>query len=569
MFVPFSFPFPFVVTHFLLPLLLHLTGSRVHVSALAFTPQRPYRSITATTHHRHNTRSVIIGSSSVDSNDNDKNDNNNGDTLSLLDEIRSMRVKELKAELTKQRIATSDVFDKEELVKRLYDARMAASITSITDTTRSGDEDDDDDDENVIRGDIYFTPIETGRSIDAINSETIRIDGSSSYPTITIHVHGNNNNNNNSNRRGEGCYDLTLLLDTACSGFVLRPSTVQKYAMKLLGNNPVTMTGAGGIAGKTGLVQIKSFSLSGDNNNNNNFGPLPAAVQDIGALPSSLDGIIGLSFLNRYACTEIDLKKSKLKLYKTERIPPIPEGYKIVTDGELSPTRLGIWTANVMLDGRGPIKMLIDTGATSSFVNWKGIEDGLGLTRTSPQVHRLEQRTGALGSDNIAMVLTHRLEVASIIKFGGIDRSKRRQQQHQTTTDDGISIPTTAATTTSNSAPLLSVDIGDIAILDTQLAEDRVVGILGMDFFSKCSMIRMNLNGPIPKISLFVMNDTNDVANNKGEDDKNEHDGNDNNSPSTSTSTSTSGTTGTSTVTDTSTTSSNPEPKKKKKKRRY
>merc|ERR1711865_1278886 len=162
----------------------------------------------------------------------------------------------------------------------------------------------------------------------------------------------------------------------------------------------------------------------------------------------------------------------------------------------------------------------------------------------------------------IAMVLTHRLEVASIIKFGGIDRSKRRQQQHQTTTGDGISISATAATTTSNSAPLLSIDIGDIAILDTQLAEDRVVGILGMDFFSKCSMIRMNLNGPVPKISLFVMNDTNDVANNKRKDDKNEHDRKDNNS------TSTSSTTGISAVTDISTTSTNPEPKKKKKKRR-
>ena len=54
------------------------------------------------------------------------------------------------------------------------------------------------------------------------------------------------------------------------------------------------MTGAGGTVGATGLTQIEKFSLNQDEkpgNANPTFGPLPAAVQDIGALPSTLDGI--------------------------------------------------------------------------------------------------------------------------------------------------------------------------------------------------------------------------------------------------------------------------------------
>mmetsp|Transcript_20936 Transcript_20936/g.31562 ORF Transcript_20936/g.31562 Transcript_20936/m.31562 type:complete len:127 (+) Transcript_20936:77-457(+) len=40
-----------------------------------------------------------------------------------LDDIRAMRVKEIQQELKTLRVSTADVFEKEELVKRLYDAR--------------------------------------------------------------------------------------------------------------------------------------------------------------------------------------------------------------------------------------------------------------------------------------------------------------------------------------------------------------------------------------------------------------------------------------------------------------
>ena len=68
-------------------------------------------------------------------------------------------------------------------------------------------------------------------------------------------------------------------------------------------STPVTTTGAGGTAGGTGLTQIDKFKFGGDT-----YDPLPTAVQDIGALPSTLEGIIGLSFLSQFACVEMNFQ---------------------------------------------------------------------------------------------------------------------------------------------------------------------------------------------------------------------------------------------------------------------
>ena len=360
-----------------------------------------------------------------------------------LEEIRAMRVKEMKDELKERRISTDTIFEKEELVKLLYEARQ----TSPAFPKSPG---------KYIEGDLLFTSMETGRSIPAFNRENIRIEGvGEPYPTIQIRV--------------EDRFDLTLLLDTACSGFVLQPSIVPKYNLKSY-NEQATMTGAAGNVQATGLAQVGRFTFAGES-----FGTMPAAVQDIGALPAAFDGIIGLSFLQQFACTELDVEQGKLRLYKSERQPVIPNGMSIVAEGPMHRTRLGIFTVDVSLDGRGPIKMLVDTGATSSFLSWQGVSD-LGLSRST--VKPLTSRIGALGSDNVAMQLTHTLPVEQSVTFG------------RSSIGGGI-IPST-----------FSIDIGDIAILETQLKADNVVGILGMDLFLQCSLIRMSFTGS-PRVTLL------------------------------------------------------------------
>jgi predicted aspartyl protease len=354
----------------------------------------------------------------------------------LIDEIRAMSVKEIKDELTERRISTADVFEKEELVKRLYEARLITAIPPM----RS---------QNFIQGDLLFTSMESGRTIPAFNLESIRIEGvGKPYPTIQIRV--------------EDRFDLTLLLDTACSGFVLRPSIIPKYNLKSYGTS-ATMTGAAGNVAQTGLSQISWFTFGGEK-----FETMLAAVQDIGALPIALDGIIGLSFLQQFACVELLVHQGKVRLYRFERRPAIPSSLSVVAEGPMFRTRLGIFTVDVWLDDRGPIRMLVDTGATSSFLSWQGVA-GLGLPRSA--VVPLSNRVGALGSDNVAMRLTHTLPVEKSLTFGRSANSV-------------CIIPVN-----------LSFDIGDIAILETQLKPDNVVGILGMDLFLQCSVIRMSFTG--------------------------------------------------------------------------
>ena len=52
-----------------------------------------------------------------------------------------------------------------------------------------------------------------------------------------------------------------------------------------------------------------------------------AACQDIGALPSGLDGILGLSFLNQFACVDFDFVNDELRLEKTNSNVMIPNVY--------------------------------------------------------------------------------------------------------------------------------------------------------------------------------------------------------------------------------------------------
>jgi hypothetical protein len=231
------------------------------------------------------------------------------------------------------------------------------------------------------------------------------------------------------------------------------------------------MTGAAGSTAFTGLAQVGRFNFAGES-----FGTMPAAVQDIGALPAALDGIVGLSFLQQFVCVEFHISKGKIRLYKKN---PSDNGMQVLADAPMKSTRLAIWTVDVLIDGRGPIRMLVDTGATSSILSWQGVTD-LGLDRQS--VRPLTNSIGALGSDNVAMRLTHTLPVKHAVQLGGQDSSFT-----------GLDVKTAN----------LSIDIGDIAILESQLKADRVVGIMGMDIFLQCTVIRMSFSGSGARISIF------------------------------------------------------------------
>lgn len=151
--------------------------------------------------------------------------------VGLLEQIRSMRVKEIKAELSALQISSAHAFEKEELVKRLFKAKMDGPQTPSSTSKINAPSD-------VVRSTLYFTSMDSNRRISAENDAELSI-----------------------------------------------------------------------------LPSDDRFTF-GDKT----YCPLPAAVQDIGALPSTLDGIIGLSFVNQFACVEMDFKGGFVTLYTKERV---------------------------------------------------------------------------------------------------------------------------------------------------------------------------------------------------------------------------------------------------------
>jgi hypothetical protein len=265
------------------------------------------------------------------------------------------------------------------------------------------------------------------------------------------------------------------------------------------------MTGAGGTAQNTGLTQLSSFSLEEGSATNarelndkkkNRFGPLPAAVQDIDVLPRQLDGIIGLSFLSQFAGIELDFAQGHVSLFR-HQMPSIEERSNrsqiVVAQGDLTLVgSLGIYTVATKLGGRGPVSLLVDSGAGHTLLNWKGVAD-LGLSRQSPPVTPLDPRMmmGAMGSDNAVMQFTHRLHVSSLLNFDDGSNNKNNNSQVL----PGLSLQ-------GDERRRLPIDIGNIPILDA-LQSQGVGGLLGVDVMMRCAAVQMTFRSPKQRITLI------------------------------------------------------------------
>ena len=365
----------------------------------------------------------------------------------LLESLRSLRVKELKSQLDSRGVSIRDVFEKEELVQRLYTAKICSgdgndasddtnsskkkkkrrryhdddadddkkNDTTIHETTNNHDDNRDDDDirstsvpqstrDNIIVPFQYFS-LEASKSVAAKNSQDIYIRPSDGkYAAIKVILQKTTTQSSST---------LNLLVDTACSGLVISPNAVTRVNGECPGildmqSVGATMTTAGGsqAAGvarwdkSTNMIVggvVVSPAAANDGSMSN-----VAAVQDIGALPSGLDGIIGLSFLNQFSTVDFDFTSGRLCLFKKEVDPPLPSGsnnngqLSVVAQGRLDLTRLGIYTTQTNLDGRGPVSMLVDSGAASTFLNWNGISQ-LNLSPDSPLVNPIAGSIGAMG----------------------------------------------------------------------------------------------------------------------------------------------------------------------------
>jgi len=435
----------------------------------------------------------------------------------LLESLRSMRVKEIKVELESLNVSTQNALEKEELVQRLYKARIGLNSSvgaNNNDESEKGKKKkkrrryDDDDmigqtksvDETESNGNsnpsntaptngngwTITTPfIYYGldpRSVAAQNSEEIYIRPSpGKYAAIKVQL-----------TKGQSkSIELTLLVDTACSGLVLSPNAVTRAnqqcpgIIEMVSNGGATMTMAGSSQGAA-IAKWDSYTKMKVGGVEVNLNSNLAACQDIGALPAGLDGILGLSFLDQFACVDFDFVNDELRLDRTDPNPLISNGKDVVAQGPLSLSKLRIYSADVTLDGRGPVRLLVDTGAASSFLNWKGVSD-MRLSSSSPQIEPIREQIGAMGADNLALELTHRFKL------------KRRWNTVAENNAVGDFCPGIGL----RDDEFFDIDIADLPVLET-LKGDGVGGILGADLFMMCDVVRFcRLNGRSPTMILM------------------------------------------------------------------
>ncbi len=387
----------------------------------------------------------------------------------LLTEIKSLRVRQLKQELDDAGIDVSDVFEKDELVKRLLDHRKkpkASEEVLENQKQQNSWEKTTPHPSSTVCVPMDFHSLTPDKAVASNNSNIYLRPSPGKYPSINLSIPGQKR-------------PLTLLVDTACSGLILRPSIVKQYNLPTF-NAGVTMTAAGGSVEGTSVAKLNGAVMD----DGTVLEDLMVAGQDIGALPNKLDGIVGLSFLNQFQSTLFDFKDSKLILEKKKNSCK-ENGMDLLAKCDMKLCKIGVWTVDVTLDGRGPVKMLVDTGAASSFLNWKGV-NALNMDKGHPLISRNTDALGVMGADNNAFQLSHRFVL------------KRRVNLTSDPSRVGVFDPQGIEM----SEPV-NIDIGDLPVLET-LKYDAVGGILGSDILMRCDLLHFDFNNSSPK--MFMLN---------------------------------------------------------------
>jgi predicted aspartyl protease len=390
---------------------------------------------------------------------------------SLEEQIRSMSARSLKKELDALQVSTNGVFEKEELVARYLQAVERNGKRQISSPTTESKQKQASETSNIISVPLYLSSNDKGYSVTATNSNLdFKVSSGSVDPVLKLTINGKT---------------VTLILDTACSDFILRPSAVKDCKLNIF-KTSASVSGAGGLRDleRIEMAELECFQLGEHTFRGKTY---KVVLQDIDVLANVKDGMIGLSFLRDFAAVDLNFAEGQLVLYRHD-IPPTNASQTILASHamtQLEKQFSGLYHVPVMLGNRGPVNMLVDSGATSSILSWKGLADlGMDASNTS-FVQRLSTPTGAMGVDRVAMDMTHRIHVSSSLKLA------------------------TAASGPDDSYPgvslagdkRLAIDIGRIPILDA-LGSYGVGGILGMDVLLRISVCRLCFKGE-PTITFF------------------------------------------------------------------
>jgi len=413
---------------------------------------------------------------------------------SLMKDITNMKVKEIKKELDDANINTNDCFEKSELVLRLYEYKIKQfknnndSNNTSTVVANNAKMKNNGKQNGIIRIPMQFHSL-SSNSIEGNNNIYLR-PSPGKFPSVVVTIPSSSLPSKS----------FHLLVDTACSGIIIRPSVLNQLQLPKI-NTGVTMTAAGGTVGSDNNVyKISSIQLQDTDNQLVQLDDFIVVGQDIGSLPAVLDGIIGLSFLERYHSVSFDFDSGELVLVQYDKEDnnhlleyQNPTKYETIAETKLSRSRIGVYIAPVTLDGRGPINMIIDTGAASTFLNWKGVAD-MNMDSNHPLVSYNKESIGIMGADNNALALTHRFVMKRRLNF---DTSRNIG------TTIGMFAP---GLDIGEDEESVNIDIADLPILNLEaMKAENVGGILGSDLLMRADILHLTNLNDLSSLKLCLM----------------------------------------------------------------
>jgi len=297
-------------------------------------------------------------------------------------DISSLRAGEIKRRLAARGISTASVFEKDELVRLLFNAERAQQTAVTVDATGK---------QRGLPLKSYGTKADFGALETSADAKLYR---GFELELLDIGLR------------------LPFVIDTASSNTLISPALADRFGSRSTGA-AVTLTSATG--GLNGLQQVRLGSVR--------IGGVPCGTLDpvVMGLPIKDDGV-GLLGLDMIARLDLDLRFSENAVLPYRRGQFASEGAKVgLRAVPCALGRLGLLTCQVRLGAPGgsstPLTAIIDSGSPFTIANWAAVT-AAGILRSTTR----STGQGMVGISGQAIPVDETLAVIQV-GVGGSARS--------------------------------------------------------------------------------------------------------------------------------------------------
>jgi len=289
--------------------------------------------------------------------------------------IQVMRAREIKKELESVGVDCSGIFDKDELVVRLVDYRIAKGEKTSPDQPYAA---------NINVG--VHVPLQVLRG---------SFGNPKNYITCTVTISG---------------HDETFIIDTGSSNCIVTSQLCTKHNLQKITETTTTGAGGGGGVFNAPVFGLKNVVVGGQNCN------LQAIAIPGNSLPPGISGLIGIDFIKNFDVADFNFKNNDLHLHNSAEVLKHAVSNDNLVQIPLIPHPLGLVCCSLELNQRSSLAAIIDMGSTFSIVNLVAAQQaGISSSSDSSYEYGVALMTGVDGRP----MKVDRAQFASA-KLGGV-----------------------------------------------------------------------------------------------------------------------------------------------------